>query len=43
MLITGQLGHLPISENRFSDIRKYNIHFTEMDKQSCAHTIVSSP
>ena len=39
----GQLGHLPITENRISEIRKYNLHFTEMDKQSCAHTTVSSP
>ena len=31
----GQLGHLLIW--------KYNLHFTEMDKQSCAHTRVSSP
>ena len=27
----GQYGHLPISENRVSDISKYNLHFTEMD------------
>ena len=39
----GQLGHLPISENRISDIRKYDLYFTEMDKQSCEHTTVSSP
>ena len=38
----GQLGHLPISKNRISDIRKYNLHFTEMNKRSCAHTTVSS-
>ena len=37
-----QLGHLPISENRISDIRKYNLHFTDMNKQSCAYTTVSS-
>ena len=39
----GQLGHLPISENRISDIRNYYLYFTEMDKQSCAHITVISP